>query len=457
MSPEQARGQILTGASDQFSLAVITYQMLTGVRPFEGDAPTTVMFKIVSEEPELPSKVNPKLPAALDAVLLRAMHKEPDERFAGCVQFCDALRSAWGMDTDATVAATPIAAPKKKRSLLPMMAAGAGIAAALALVGCSSLAGATRGRQKPPGTGTDASPTTPAAGASSNEPLVTIPEQPPDDGNVDSPTATDDVSANDVSADNAVDGEQTAPPGVADPDGTEQPEPAVAAPAAAEPAVVGEPFTVTSQPAGATVTLDGTDVGATPYEFDMLPGTRYALQLSLDGYSAAGWAFAIDDLSESQRTSATLHFPLQPDVAPGVVTVVSDYAVAATARPVGGGQTRRFNASSDLRMNLSPGSWVVTLSAPDVFLSEQSTVSVSSGETHRLSAPGSGQRGGCRHPRQLPSQHRRPLRRRHPAAGPPGRRDHEFLFEWPASGKSLTVNERIVRDGQRVFATAPQQ
>ena len=189
----------------------------------------------------------------------------------------------------------------------------------------------------------------------------------------------------------------------------------------------------------------------------MLPDTRYALQLTLDGYTPAGWAFALDELSDAQRTSASLHFPLQPDVEPGIVGLDSDYPVSATARPVGGGQTRQFDAAANLQMSLPPGSWMITLSAPEVFLSQASTVNVASGSNRRLSVPAAADvqiaanPANCRVSIDGRYVDVTPLQVRLVAG------DHDFQFDWPATGASLTLTERIVRDGQRVFATAPQQ
>ncbi len=447
MSPEQARGEILTGASDQFALGVIAYQLLAGKKPFDGDAPTTVMFKIVSDQPESPSSANPKLPAALDAVLLRALNKDPEKRFSGCVQFVDALRAAWGTDTDATVLTKAAAIPpRKKMSRGPMIALGVAVAAVLAIIGWRVIGGG-----EPAGdTGADpvgavaSSPRTvdrPSAEPPAAVPLGSAEEAEPDsDSTAAAPDGTDDTSADGDTNANADQGAVAAEPAAPEP-----------------PPVVGEPFTVTSAPPGAAVTLDGIEVGTTPYELEVLPDTRYAMQLALDGYASAGWAFVLDDLSASQRQSATLHFPMQPDVEPGLVSVNADYAVSATARPLGGGPTRRFNAAAALQMSLPPGSWAVTLSAPEVFLSQQSTVNVTSGGTRRLSVPAvasvqiAATPGNCRVSIDGQFVDITPLQARMVAG------DHEFLFEWPATGASLTVNERIVRDGQRVFATAPQQ
>lgn len=440
MSPEQARGEILAGASDQFSLAVIAYELLTGKKPFDGDAPTTVMFKIVSNEPSAPSTVNPELPASLDTVLLRALHKEPDNRFSGCVQFADALKSAWGMETDATVAsASPIAAPKKKVAGMPMVAVGAGVAAVLAIVGWLAFRGDSSVPAEVANSATDAAASTSAeAGPDNIAPAAIVAA-----GSTEEAVGNDSAAGESEGATDTVELAAGAESGA-----TATPEPAP---------VVSEPFTVTSQPAGATVTLDGTEVGATPYELEMLPETRYTIELALEGYAPAGWAFALDDLSATQRSSATLHFPMQPDVEPGTVTVDADYPVSATARSVDTGQTRRFSASTGLQMSLPPGSWIVTLSAPEVFLSERSTVNVSSGETRQLNAPAvatvqvAAAPGNCRVSIDGQFVDVTPLQARL-AAG-----DHEFLFEWPATGVSLTLNERIQRDGQRVFASAPQR
>ena len=422
MSPEQARGEMLDGASDQFSLAVIAYQLLTGKKPFDGDAPTTVMFKIVSNDSAAPSTMNPKLPAALDSVLLRALHKEPDKRFSGCVQFADALKAAWGMETDATVASvSPIATPKKKAATVPLIAVVA-VAAVLGVVGWFVFGGNDPGPSEVAESGDDAA--------------AIVPPEP----------AAETAAAGESAADAPAETDETS--GVAE-------QVAVAAPAAAP--VVAQPFTVTSQPPGAAVTVDGTEVGVTPYELELLPDTPHTLQLELDGYSPAGWAFALDDLSAAQRSSATLHFPMQPDVEPGVISVDANYAISATARSVDSGQTRSFDAAVGMQISLPPGSWVVTLSAPEVFLSQQATVTVASGETRRLSAPTvanvqiAAAPGNCRVSIDGRFVDVTPLQLRM-AGG-----DHEFLFEWPASGASLTVNERIVRDGQRIFATAPSQ
>lgn len=93
MSPEQFMGQTVDGRSDIFSCGVILYQFLTGEKPFTGNT-TTIMYKVLREEPLAPSMLNVALPAAFDGVVRKAMAKNPDERYQTAQEFSDAIRSA---------------------------------------------------------------------------------------------------------------------------------------------------------------------------------------------------------------------------------------------------------------------------------------------------------------------------------------------------------------------------
>jgi serine/threonine-protein kinase len=94
MSPEQVQGRAVDGRSDQFSLGVMAFEMLTGEKPYTGENLTTVAYKIVSEEPVPPHRLNPTLAGSIDAVLRRALSKKPDSRFRTCQEFSDALERA---------------------------------------------------------------------------------------------------------------------------------------------------------------------------------------------------------------------------------------------------------------------------------------------------------------------------------------------------------------------------
>lgn len=91
MSPEQVRGAPLDGRSDQFALAVIAYQMLTGRRPFEGEHVTSICYQIVHADPPSLADINPELPPAVSQVLRRALDKDPAKRFPTCTEFATAL------------------------------------------------------------------------------------------------------------------------------------------------------------------------------------------------------------------------------------------------------------------------------------------------------------------------------------------------------------------------------
>ena len=94
MSPEQVQGQPVDGRSDQFSLAVIAFEMLTGEKPYTGEHLTTVVYKIVAEEPPAPHRINSSLSKEIEAVIRTGLAKKPDARYATCQEFTEALEKA---------------------------------------------------------------------------------------------------------------------------------------------------------------------------------------------------------------------------------------------------------------------------------------------------------------------------------------------------------------------------
>lgn len=104
MSPEQFMGQTVDGRSDLFSAGVVLYQLLTGEKPFTG-ALTTIMHKVLKEDPTWPSVLNVHVNARLDAVVRKALAKRPDDRFQDAASFRAALDGALvaSADDDATV------------------------------------------------------------------------------------------------------------------------------------------------------------------------------------------------------------------------------------------------------------------------------------------------------------------------------------------------------------------
>jgi serine/threonine-protein kinase len=94
MSPEQVQGLAIDGRSDQFSLAVIAYEILTGERPFTGEHLSTIVYRIVAEEPGEAQRINTTLTPQIDAVLRRGLAKKPENRYPNCSNFVGALEMA---------------------------------------------------------------------------------------------------------------------------------------------------------------------------------------------------------------------------------------------------------------------------------------------------------------------------------------------------------------------------
>ena len=114
LSPEQAQGAPVDARSDVYSLGCVLYESLTGQPPFSGDTPLSIAYKHVREHAEPPSSLNPDVPEALDAITMKALAKNPENRYSSAKEMREDLeRYASGQRVSATplLAGTTAVAP----------------------------------------------------------------------------------------------------------------------------------------------------------------------------------------------------------------------------------------------------------------------------------------------------------------------------------------------------------
>jgi eukaryotic-like serine/threonine-protein kinase len=103
LSPEQARGETVDARSDVYSAGCLLYELVTGQPPFQGESPVAVAYQHVREAAVIPSALNPDIPPAVDAIVMKAMAKNPDNRYQTAAE----MRT----DVDRALHGVPVAAP----------------------------------------------------------------------------------------------------------------------------------------------------------------------------------------------------------------------------------------------------------------------------------------------------------------------------------------------------------
>ena len=126
MSPEQIQGGEITGRTDQFSLAVMVYEVLTGEKPFTAEYLPTLLYRIVREEPVPPQRLNTTLTPQIEAALHKALSKNAADRYETCAEFVSALATA------CNAAPGWIPLPRGASQIMPTASSGEGLAETVA-------------------------------------------------------------------------------------------------------------------------------------------------------------------------------------------------------------------------------------------------------------------------------------------------------------------------------------
>lgn len=116
LSPEQARGERVDSRSDIYSTGCVLYELLTGQPPFTGDSPVSIAYQHVREDPIPPSQLDPEIPSYADAIVLKAMAKDPADRYQSAGEMrTDITRALSGIPVDAA-ATMPVGATQRLNS-----------------------------------------------------------------------------------------------------------------------------------------------------------------------------------------------------------------------------------------------------------------------------------------------------------------------------------------------------
>jgi tRNA A-37 threonylcarbamoyl transferase component Bud32 len=406
MSPEQVQGLAVTGRADQFSLAVIAFEMLTGERPFTGEHLTTVVYKIVAEDPPPVQRLNPTLSPQIDAVLRRALLKKPEGRYNLCIEFVNGLDAAcantqgWknlprgggmNMPTVATAAVTmpdlagsgtttEEALVGRRRSgskwVLPFAAA---VIVAVGLIGLIAL-------QFGSGPGIEHTAAQPPAPAAASPPVNTTvasdpPVAPPVDDKKPSPMDSAPAPAPvnpgpgpTQTATAKTEGEKTQLPAETEENSDQAPTVEQRPKVKARPANGPQDVLVTTEPAGATAVLDNNPAVSckTPCMLSVLPG-RHTITLNQDGY---------------QRESREIRIIDSPYELPTVTLRTQSGTLMLTSTPAGAAifvNDKPYPQVTPSQLSLPPGSYNVRVEKNGVQKSK--AIEIQNGVTNFINIP----------------------------------------------------------------------
>ena len=404
MSPEQVQGQTVDGRSDQFSLAVIAYELMTGEKPFTGEHLTTVVYKIVAEEASLPHRLNSTLSAAIEGVLRKGLSKRADGRFRTCQEFMESLEKAcaatkgWkpmprggllneptvadavapGMQTKLPPARSPrrsettATATRKKSGFVPFLIAVLFVAGMLAGIGWQAAPWLVPGAKSNPQPAGDQSQAQqqPPQQAPAQQPAATVPPgdaKPSPIGPAAPPVQAEapPSAAPPVETKPAV--EETPKRAIEEPAKPEETTsaPRSTAPKESPPAPARRPgppqeVMVVSSPGGATATLDGNPAWAckTPCTLQGAPG-RHTLAISMPGY-------------QIERRDITVG--TGPVEMPPVLLRAIGGTLMLTSEPRGASITidgRRIPEVTPAQISLTPGTYTIAIEKDGLHASER--------------------------------------------------------------------------------------
>lgn len=268
MSPEQTKGTPVDGRSDQYSTAVMAYQMLAGRLPFESNSPHTILYKQVFEAPPPIESIRPELPANLREAIHGALAKNPDDRFSTMEEFASAIWPAHStrLDTPTLVTNTGLGnAPPLRRRNVVMFGTTIGVLVAGAAVALVSL-------QRRSETSSASSPQ-----AKFVDETINAADRAPDSVAVIAPVATDTLIARteqDSASTSPTDTSRPVEPTQRGDTGTDQPDDPT--PDVGFLRIDARPF--------ALVSIDGVEIGETPILNHKLPPGTHVIRVSRVGF-----------------------------------------------------------------------------------------------------------------------------------------------------------------------------